>query len=183
LAPSTMMSRSMSAVNGSMRPLGGSMWPVLPGIPLSRPPPGRCRPRRAAQLIRVIATTSARFNAASDMSALPVARGVATVRYRPRGGYRPSRYDCDYTRGPLTQLPALFGRPPATVVHEACQVDGADACVYTVRWRPRRWLRTGRGRRRRRAGRADGAAHRPARGRPRAGRAAAGARSPLRYSS
>ncbi|MGI5237133.1 diguanylate cyclase domain-containing protein [Dactylosporangium sp. CA-139066] len=92
-----------------------------------------------AQLIRLIATTSAKFNAAADMSVVSSSGGVATVRYRLRSGYTPSRYDCDYTRGLLTQLPALFGRPPATVVHEACQVAGADACLYTVRWRRRRW--------------------------------------------
>ncbi|WP_433079149.1 diguanylate cyclase domain-containing protein [Dactylosporangium sp. CA-052675] len=93
-----------------------------------------------AQLIRVIATTSAKFNSTADMSTLSSSKDVATVRYRLRAGYTPSRYDCDYTRGLLTQLPALFGRPPATVVHEACQLDGAEACVYTVRWRQRRWL-------------------------------------------
>ena len=92
-----------------------------------------------AQLIRLIATTGAKFNAAADMSAVSASGGVATVRYRLRPGYTPSRYDCDYTRGLLTQVPALYGRPPATVVHEACQVEGADACVYTVRWRRRRW--------------------------------------------
>ncbi|GAA2613086.1 hypothetical protein GCM10010399_49970 [Dactylosporangium fulvum] len=97
-----------------------------------------------AQLIRLIATASAKFNAAADMSTLSTGRGRATVRYRLRGGYRPSHYDCDYTRGLLTQLPVLFGRPPATVAHEVCQVKGADACVYTVRWRQRRpfWRRS-----------------------------------------
>ncbi|MEV6931278.1 GGDEF domain-containing protein [Dactylosporangium sp. NPDC051485] len=98
-----------------------------------------------AQVIRLIATTSAKFNATADMSALSSAPGVATVRYRLRSGYRPSRYDCDYTRGLLTQIPALFGRPPATVIHEACQVDGAEACVYTIRWRQRRWWLRRRG--------------------------------------
>ena len=99
------------------------------------------------QLIRLIATTSAKFNATADMSTLSTGHGTATVRYRLRAGYRPSRYDCDYTRGLLTQLPALFGLPTATVTHDVCQVAGADACVYTVRWRQRRllsWLWRGR---------------------------------------
>ncbi|WP_433049616.1 diguanylate cyclase domain-containing protein [Dactylosporangium sp. CS-033363] len=97
-----------------------------------------------SQLLRVIAATSAKFNNAADMSTLSVARNQATVEYRLRPGYRPSQYDCDYTRGLLTQLPALFGRPAATVDHEQCQVRGAEACVYTVRWRQRRWFRRNR---------------------------------------
>ncbi|GAB3859219.1 hypothetical protein [Dactylosporangium cerinum] len=99
------------------------------------------------QLIRLIATTSAKFNASADMSTLSTGHGTATVQYRLRAGYQPSRYDCDYTRGLLTQLPALFGLPAATVTHDVCQVEGAEACVYTVRWRQRRllsWLWRGR---------------------------------------
>ncbi len=99
------------------------------------------------QLIRLIATTSAKFNATADMSTLSTGHGTATVQYRLRAGYQPSRYDCDYTRGLLTQLPALFGLPAATVTHDVCQVEGAEACVYTVRWRQRRllsWLWRGR---------------------------------------
>ncbi|MEV4139578.1 sensor domain-containing diguanylate cyclase [Dactylosporangium sp. NPDC049742] len=99
------------------------------------------------QLIRLIATTSAKFNAAADMSTLSTGHGTASVQYRLRNGYQPSRYDCDYTRGLLTQLPALFGLPAATVTHDVCQVRGAEACVYNVRWRQRRlfsWLWRGR---------------------------------------
>ncbi|MFF5227159.1 diguanylate cyclase domain-containing protein [Dactylosporangium sp. NPDC000521] len=99
------------------------------------------------QLIRLIATTSAKFNSAADMSTLSTGHGTAAVQYRLRNGYQPSRYDCDYTRGLLTQLPALFGLPAATVTHDVCQVRGAEACVYTVRWRQRRlfsWLWRGR---------------------------------------
>ncbi|UWZ60077.1 GGDEF domain-containing protein [Dactylosporangium aurantiacum] len=74
------------------------------------------------------------------MATLSTGHGTATVQYRLRAGYQPSRYDCDYTRGLLTQLPALFGLPTATVTHDICQVAGAEACVYTVRWRQRRLL-------------------------------------------
>jgi len=93
-----------------------------------------------AQVIRLTATVSAKFNATADMSTVATSRGMATVRYRLRSGYRPSRYDCDYTRGLLTQLPVLYGHPPATVTHQTCQVDGAEACLYTIRWRQRRWF-------------------------------------------
>ncbi|MFI5914926.1 diguanylate cyclase domain-containing protein [Dactylosporangium sp. NPDC051541] len=94
-----------------------------------------------AQLLKVIATTSARFNTTADLAIVSSGRGTATVRFQLRAGYRPSRFDCDYTRGLLTQLPVLYGRAAATVAHDECQVDGAEACIYTVRWRSRRWLR------------------------------------------
>ena len=50
-------------------------------------------------------------------------------------GYRPSRFDCDYTLGLLIQVPVVFGLPPAIVTHSSCQVRGAAACRYEVKWR------------------------------------------------
>ncbi|GAA3296304.1 hypothetical protein GCM10020218_079370 [Dactylosporangium vinaceum] len=94
-----------------------------------------------AQLLRLSTSMSARLNATGEMRTLSSGRGTATVRFQLRDGYRPSRFDCDYTRGLLTQLPVLYGRAAATVAHDECQVNGAEACIYTVRWRRRRWLR------------------------------------------
>ena len=93
------------------------------------------------QLLRLIAKANAKFSTAADMRALRVGRGEAVVEYRLRDRFRPSRFDCDYTRGLLSQVPATFGLPPAAVSHETCQVLGADACRYEVRWRERTRLR------------------------------------------
>ena len=93
------------------------------------------------RLLQMVAKAGAKFSTVSVMRALQVGRDAATVEYRLYDGYPPSRFDCDYTRGLLIQVPAVFGLPPATVTHTSCQVRGAAACRYEVKWRaPRaRW--------------------------------------------
>ncbi len=41
---------------------------------------------------------------------------------------------CSLLSGLLSMPPRLFGYPPAEVVEEQCQVDGAAACLFHVRW-------------------------------------------------
>ena len=93
------------------------------------------------RLLRMIAKAGAKFSSVGETRAPRVTRASATVQYRLVDGYRPSRFDCDYTRGLLMQVPAVFGLPPAIVTHTACQVLGADACEYEVRWRQPRMRR------------------------------------------
>ena len=92
------------------------------------------------RLLRMIAKAGAKFSTVSDLRALQVTRGAATVEYRLHDGHRPSRFDCDYTLGLLIQVPVVFGLPPASVTHRSCQVRGAAACRYEVKWRPSRTL-------------------------------------------
>jgi diguanylate cyclase (GGDEF)-like protein len=93
------------------------------------------------QVLRACARANAKFTTNSTMLALEARRGHAVVTSRLDEGYTPSRHDCRYTQGILTQASVLFGLPAATIVHPRCQVDGASACVYEVTWqKPRRWL-------------------------------------------
>jgi diguanylate cyclase (GGDEF)-like protein len=96
-----------------------------------------------AGLLRHIAHANGKFTQCADLSASVVSPTSATATYRLHDGYTPSRFDCDYTRGMLAQIPPMFGLPPASVSHDECQVDGAPACVYLLRWSRRRrwWLR------------------------------------------
>jgi diguanylate cyclase (GGDEF)-like protein len=89
-------------------------------------------------LLRHIAQANAKFTSIADTQSEITSKTSAVVSYRVHDGYQPSRYDCDYTYGLLTQVPRLFGLPPARIEHGECQIEGAGACVYTVRWRPRR---------------------------------------------
>jgi diguanylate cyclase (GGDEF)-like protein len=90
------------------------------------------------RLLRLVAKAGAKFSTVSDFHAPRVTRSAASIEYRLHDGYRPSRFDCDYTLGLLMQAPVVFGLPTATVTHRSCQVRGADACRYEVRWRPAR---------------------------------------------
>ncbi len=96
-----------------------------------------------AQVARGIARAHSKFSTAAEMTALTVTPTSAIIRYRVHDGYRPSVHDCAYTIGLLTQIPVLFGRPPATVRHDVCQVRGEDACLYAVTWDRRRGRRRG----------------------------------------
>jgi diguanylate cyclase (GGDEF)-like protein len=91
-----------------------------------------------AQVARGIARAHSKFSTAAEMTALTVGPTSAIIRYRLHDGHRPSAHDCGYTIGLLTQIPVLFGQPPATVRHDVCQVRGADACLYAVTWDRRR---------------------------------------------
>src|SRR5205823_1034615 len=58
----------------------------------------------------------------------------AVVRAQARDGYRRHRHLCDWTRGLLSQPPALFGLPPARVEESSCEPRGDDHCLYAVTW-------------------------------------------------
>jgi len=92
-------------------------------------------------LLRHVASINGKFSAAADMTATLTSASSAVVTYRVRDGYRPHTIDCDYTGGMLTQVPAIFGQPPARVRQVACQAHGADECVYEMRWLGGRWTR------------------------------------------
>jgi signal transduction histidine kinase len=86
------------------------------------------------QVLRNITRTAPKFTTVSDMEALNVGRTNAVVTYCLHEGFKPSRFDCDLNIGLISQVPALFGLPPATIEHPECQVEGAARCVYEVRW-------------------------------------------------
>jgi diguanylate cyclase (GGDEF)-like protein/putative nucleotidyltransferase with HDIG domain len=74
-----------------------------------------------------------KFSTTTDL--LPeVEPGRAVVSARSRDGFPRHPYMCDWTRGLLSQPPALFGAPPAQVEESLCQAKGDDCCRYTVTW-------------------------------------------------
>ncbi|WP_346620462.1 diguanylate cyclase domain-containing protein [Blastococcus montanus] len=98
------------------------------------------------QVFRQLPRAVQKFSSTSTMEVLEAASTSATVRYRLHDGYRHSRLDCDYTQGLLSTVPQIFTLPPARVVHEECQSDGYEACIYHVTWNRRSrlpWRRRG----------------------------------------
>lgn len=90
-----------------------------------------------ATLLRVIPRANAKFSTAGFMWSEQVTSTSAIVHYRVREGFALSHFDCDYTMGLLTQVPALFDLPPALVEHTECQIRGSDHCVFRLAWRRR----------------------------------------------
>lgn len=94
------------------------------------------------QVLRRIDRAAGKFTTIGRFRPVAVSDGAATVGYRLPDGYAPHHLNCDFTSGLLAQIPALFGLPPASVAHSACQTRGAEECVFELRWqRARRWRR------------------------------------------
>lgn len=89
-----------------------------------------------------------KFSTTSTMEIVETAATTATIRYRLHDGHPHSRLDCLYTQGLLSTVPAIFSLDPARIVHDECQSDGYDACVYLLEWSPRSRLRWRRRQRR-----------------------------------
>jgi signal transduction histidine kinase len=61
--------------------------------------------------------------------------GRARVEMRYREGLPRKKHSCRVGFGTLRGVPLLFDMPPAEVDEIACYAEGADSCVYDVRWR------------------------------------------------
>lgn len=64
-----------------------------------------------------------------------VGPGRATIKLEYTVGKPEKRHSCSVARGVIQGVPMIFDMPPAELTETACAVDGAEACVYDVRWR------------------------------------------------
>src|SRR3954463_15800654 len=74
-----------------------------------------------------------KFSTTTDLHP-EVEPGRAVVSARSRNGFQRHPLLCDWTRGLLSQPPALFGAPPAQVEESLCQARGDDCCRYSISW-------------------------------------------------
>lgn len=86
------------------------------------------------EIFRQITQAASKFTTASLLEAVDVSPGHAVLTARACEGFKRAREHCDWAKGLISQPTVLFGLPPATVTETACQVDGANACVYEVSW-------------------------------------------------
>lgn len=91
-----------------------------------------------AAAFRHVSRVSTRLDSTAVFRCVATGSGEAELAWHVLPPRRPTRVDCDYSIGMLEQTPVLFGLQPARVAHEACQVDGAAECKYTVTWREHR---------------------------------------------
>src|SRR3954467_392746 len=87
-----------------------------------------------AALLRQIPPIAGRFSRVATMEAPSVSGDAATLTYRVDDAHQANAHDCAFITGILSRVPTAFGLPPASVVHDECQVDGAERCVYDLRW-------------------------------------------------
>jgi diguanylate cyclase (GGDEF)-like protein len=86
------------------------------------------------QVFRQLPRAVAKFSTTSTMEIVESGAVSATIRFTLHDGFEHSRLDCMYAQGLLTQVPTVFGLPPAEIDHEECESDGAPACVYRLTW-------------------------------------------------
>ncbi len=93
-----------------------------------------------------VARSNQKVSRNSRMEVLMVGNGCATLSHHQVVDVRNTKVDCLYNQGLLGVLPELFGLAPARVTHTQCALDGADSCIYDVRWERRsrmaRWSPT-----------------------------------------
>jgi diguanylate cyclase (GGDEF)-like protein len=83
---------------------------------------------------RNIVRANGKFTRSHGMELLDEGPSHVRLRFVDLHGQRYHRMDCQYARGLLTCVPALFGQRPAEIRHSHCAADGADGCVYDIRW-------------------------------------------------
>jgi diguanylate cyclase (GGDEF)-like protein len=87
-------------------------------------------------LMANIAQMSEHTAPAVGLATEEIAPGEWIAELRFRDGFEPFAEYCHYCRGMLASGTMAFGLPPADVVEEACQRQGAPACRFRVRWEP-----------------------------------------------
>jgi diguanylate cyclase (GGDEF)-like protein len=85
-------------------------------------------------ILEQVALAATKFSTITEMRAVEVGPGHATVESRVRADVRRSRHACDFRVGLLSQPPVLFGLPPALVQETQCELRGDDRCRYEVTW-------------------------------------------------
>ena len=95
-------------------------------------------------VLRNIVRANARFVRSHVLELLELDEGHARLRFSEiRDASSPGRtprchhLDCEYTAGLLAVIPALFGLPPASVGHRTCSANGAEACIFELKWEER----------------------------------------------
>jgi diguanylate cyclase (GGDEF)-like protein len=86
------------------------------------------------KVFRFLPRNVAKYSTTSTMKLLESGSTHATFSFKLHDGYLHSRLDCLYAQGLIASVTEGFGLPPATIVHDECESDGADACVYRVSW-------------------------------------------------
>jgi diguanylate cyclase (GGDEF)-like protein len=88
-------------------------------------------------LFNRISTLGSHFESSLLLTCLRSRPGRATIAAEMMAPAVANRIACDYTTSVLRQVPLLFGFSEASVSHSQCSLDGAEQCVFDVRWR--RW--------------------------------------------
>jgi diguanylate cyclase (GGDEF)-like protein len=87
-------------------------------------------------LFRAFPIVQSKFDASAKARLAELRADRAVITFRMLLGNEPSRHNCLYSKGLLTQSTVLFGLPPATVRETSCQTDGAHECVFEISWQP-----------------------------------------------
>ncbi len=91
------------------------------------------------ELLRNVAGAVAKFFTISSLEVLEIGGAHAILRAAPIPGHLRDVYQCDFTKGLLSQVPVLFGLVPATVTESECAARGGRFCLYSVGWEEHQW--------------------------------------------
>ncbi|MEA2480210.1 MAG: hypothetical protein QOJ07_2132, partial [Thermoleophilaceae bacterium] len=81
-----------------------------------------------------IAMTATKFSTVVALVPTSVEPGRAILQKTAHSDFQRHQHLCDLTAGMLSQPPALFGLPAASVEETSCELRGDPCCVYEVSW-------------------------------------------------
>jgi diguanylate cyclase (GGDEF)-like protein len=84
-----------------------------------------------------VGRATGKFTWAHRFEVLELSHGAARLEYRDISGVGYHPLDCQYNCGLLGCAPRIFGLPTATIEHSTCALEGAESCVYDIRWEER----------------------------------------------
>ena len=87
-----------------------------------------------AELTRSLAVAANTFTTVSSLEPTEIGQDQAVLRSSSPPGLPRHPYFCDLAKGMLSEVPVLFGLPPAPVGESECQARGGRFCCYHVRW-------------------------------------------------
>lgn len=86
------------------------------------------------QVYRRLPKVGPSISTTSTTTVLEATATTATIHYKLHDGYQHSRLDCRYVQGLIVTVPEMFGLGRARIMHEECESDGFDACIYRLSW-------------------------------------------------
>jgi diguanylate cyclase (GGDEF)-like protein len=86
------------------------------------------------ELLRSIALTASKYCTVVRMEALEVGEHHVLLGATSLPGFPRFTQLCGFTAGLLVHAPEIFGYSHRTVVEEACEVKGAERCLFRVAW-------------------------------------------------
>jgi signal transduction histidine kinase len=92
---------------------------------------------------KTIISLSPRWAKTGNFKSLKLKKNKATIEYKLREDLKQNKYNCLSIQGSLASVPMYWNLPPAQINEIQCAVEGADSCIYELKWKNPPYKKTG----------------------------------------